>query len=235
MVSTRLTKKLATEWIWSIGWPCPTRRSRPLRYASITCSYIDTANSSVTLMLSPSAIICSIAGTPSCVPGILTIRLGRSTARLRHRLLGVEGKQRADLDAYPPVHVVGLVVAWAQDVTGHADVVGREALVDRRRAVAGLGQRPDVIVVVGAAGDGLLEDRRVGRDADDGVVVDQLLQPTGGDQAPADRVEPDTLAVRMQLKERVFRHDSPPRMIANDNLSAYPDGRLARGDQAVVQ
>ena len=45
----------------------------------MTFSYCDTLNSSVTLTLMPSYSACSIAGRPSSVPGILIIRLGRST------------------------------------------------------------------------------------------------------------------------------------------------------------
>ena len=48
-------------------------------YASATFSYAATENSSVTLTLIPSYNACSIAGTPSGVPGILIITFGRST------------------------------------------------------------------------------------------------------------------------------------------------------------
>jgi hypothetical protein len=47
--------------------------------ASATFTYDSTENSSVTLMLMPSEMHCSIAGTPAVVPGILIITFGRST------------------------------------------------------------------------------------------------------------------------------------------------------------
>ncbi len=73
----RLTKKLATERILSIGRFFSTRRSSPRRYASITCPYTSFENSSVMLMLIPFAVDSSIAGKPSGVAGIFTITLGR--------------------------------------------------------------------------------------------------------------------------------------------------------------
>ena len=78
-MSTRLTKKLATEWRLSSGSRAATRRSSPAQYASITRWYISTANSRVMFTLIPSAISCSIAGIPSFVPGTFTITFGRST------------------------------------------------------------------------------------------------------------------------------------------------------------
>jgi hypothetical protein len=77
-VSTRETKKLATE-LTSSGNPSFCRRSSALMYASATFSYAATENSSVTFTLIPSYSACSMAGTPSGVPGILIITLARST------------------------------------------------------------------------------------------------------------------------------------------------------------
>ena len=70
-VSTRETKKLATEWTSAIGWCAARRRSRPRMYAMWIASYWASEKSSVTLTLIPAAIVSSIAGTPSAVPGIL--------------------------------------------------------------------------------------------------------------------------------------------------------------------
>ena len=83
-MSTRETKKLATEWTSSAS-PASLRRSMPRMYASAIAVYASTEKSSVTLTLIPSAIACSIAGTPSSVPGILTNRFGRSTRFQRSR------------------------------------------------------------------------------------------------------------------------------------------------------
>ena len=72
---------------------------------------------------------------------------------------------------------------------------------------AGVGiQRPvERGVVVGAAGDRLVEDSRVARDTAQTVVVDQSLQSTARDQAAADVVQPDELATFIQSEEWVHR------------------------------
>ena len=46
-------------------------------YASWMSSYFESEKSSVTLTLIPAAIVSSIAGTPSAVPGILMKMFGR--------------------------------------------------------------------------------------------------------------------------------------------------------------
>ncbi len=84
-LSTRLTKKLATERSRSTGSRAWTRRSSPAKNASMTRRYISTENSSVTFTFTPSAINCSIAGNPSTVPGTFTMTLGRSTRAQRRR------------------------------------------------------------------------------------------------------------------------------------------------------
>jgi hypothetical protein len=79
ITSTRLTKKLATDAIRSIGFPSATRRSSARMYAQATASYASIANRRVTLTLIPSESSFSIAGTPGGKPGTLIIRFGRST------------------------------------------------------------------------------------------------------------------------------------------------------------
>ncbi len=64
----------------------------------------------------------------------------------------------------------------------------------RRRAgmrVVELGQG---FVIGGAVAHRLLEDRRVGGDAGQAVLVDQLLQAAFGEELAVDEVEPDGLA-----------------------------------------
>jgi len=78
-LSTRLTKKLATEWMAEMSFPAFTRSSSPRMYASITLAYASIANSRVMLTLMPAAIVRSTALAPSTVPGILIITFGRLT------------------------------------------------------------------------------------------------------------------------------------------------------------
>src|SRR4051812_39220428 len=63
----------------STGSPLDTRRSSPDMYASITCSYRWSENSSVTFTFTPRAVSSSMAGSPASVAGTLIITLGRSS------------------------------------------------------------------------------------------------------------------------------------------------------------
>ena len=81
----RLTKKLATEAMRSIGSPLATRASSAAMCSSATCRYASCENKRVTLMLIPSSSSWRIAGVPALVPGTLTIRLGSPTAFHRRR------------------------------------------------------------------------------------------------------------------------------------------------------
>ena len=58
---------------------------------------------------------------------------------------------------------------------------------------------PELLVVPVAPGQGLLEDRRVGRDPDDGVLVDHSLQLAGLEPLARERVDPDALTVFGEL------------------------------------
>ena len=90
-------------------------------------------------MLRPSAIICWIAGTPSSVAGIFTIRFGRLTRSCSSRAaadgaLGVVGQAGCDLDADEAVEPVGRVVHGLEDVERAVDVLQhhRPVVVDDR-------------------------------------------------------------------------------------------------------
>ena len=79
-VSTRLTKKDATEASVEMSRPAAAACSRPAMNASMTWPYRSREKISVTLTLMPSARAAVIAGRPSRVAGILMNRLGRSTS-----------------------------------------------------------------------------------------------------------------------------------------------------------
>jgi hypothetical protein len=57
----------------------------------------------------------------------------------------------------------------------------------------------ELVLVVGGAGDGLLEDRRIGRHAAQSVLVEEPSQLATGDEASPDVVEPHRLAVALQI------------------------------------
>ena len=80
VLSTRDTKKLATDVRPSSEPPAATRSSRPARYASTTSSYCSSEKINVTLTLTPLAVSARIAGMPSGVAGTLIMTLGRPTS-----------------------------------------------------------------------------------------------------------------------------------------------------------
>ena len=115
------------------------------------------------MTLIPFATVALIAGSPASVPGILIITLGaldRSPQALgvRDRPFGIVRQVRGDLQADVAVHPVQALVDGPQDVCGVADVPPGEGLEDLRRGHPGPGRLAQQVVVVRAAGDGLLED-----------------------------------------------------------------------------
>ena len=89
----------------------------------------------------------------------------------------------------------------AQQIAGGLDVLHREREEDLRRVVRRRGDLPQLRVVPVALGEGLLEDRRVRRDADDGVLLHHALELTGLEHLARERVEPDADAVLGQLMQ----------------------------------
>jgi hypothetical protein len=105
-------------------------------------------------------------------------------AGLRDRPLGLVREPGIDLDGHPAVHAVGRLVHRAQHVAGPPHVVRRDVA---RRPVHGDAAQRQVVhlrVVQLALGDRLLEDRRIGRDADDEQVADQGRQAVAGQSLP---------------------------------------------------
>jgi hypothetical protein len=121
------------------------------------------------------------------------IQCGEETPRLTHRALRIVGQRGADLQADVAVSAAGLLVDRAQQVGGLPDVFEDQRLVDLHHRLACVYQAVQVLVVVGAAGDGLFEDRRVRGDASQ-PLVDQGLQVARGDERATDVVNPYRLA-----------------------------------------
>ena len=126
-------------------------------------------------MLRPSAIIAWIGATPSAVPGIFTYRFGSSIACVQRTggRLGagrVAGQLRSDLDRHVAVDAVAAVVHGSQEREGALDVGGDEVPVRVGDGRAAADEVAELLVVVGAGADRLLEDRRVRREAPDAAV-----------------------------------------------------------------
>jgi hypothetical protein len=126
-------------------------------------------------------------------------RLGDRRGRV-HREIG------RDLEADEAVAAAGRLVHRPQHVGGAADVFEREAFVERHdAAVAGALGLLERGVVVAAAGDRLLEDRRVRRHAGKPVALDQPREIALGNEAPRKKVEPKGLAVLVQRAQGIDR------------------------------
>ena len=127
-----------------------------------------------------------MAGAPSVVAGILMNRFSRSTSfhssLAEASVASVSMRQvGGDLDGDAPVDAVGGVVDRLEDVAGVAYVGGGER-EDRLVDVGALGgELAHLLVVPLALGQRGGEDRRVGGDPDDVVLVDEVGEVAGLD------------------------------------------------------
>ena len=100
-------------------------------------------------------------------------------------------------------------------IGGHSDVVDAKLFINRGGLDAGVGieQLLQLVIVIGALIDSLLEYGRVACEARDAVVINQAPQVPGRDHFPADVVHPNRLAVLLQLFQWIhrfpFRHIIP--------------------------
>jgi hypothetical protein len=99
---------------------------------------------------------------------------------LGDRRLGVGGEGRFDLDRDVTVMGFGLLPDGPEEITGSGDVAQSEAEEDALDVVLGAGG--DLFVVGVPVRERLLEDARVGGDADDGVLIDGPRERAGFDQ-----------------------------------------------------
>ena len=110
--------------------------------------------------------------------------------RLQDRLVGVMGEARIDLDRYPAVDAVGLLVLLGQHVAGVADVVGGHGADRGVHVGAAFGEFFHLPVVGGALRQCRLKNAGVGGDAHDALGVDQLLQIAGLQSVAGQVVKP---------------------------------------------
>ena len=118
---------------------------------------------------------------------------------------GVERQLGRQLEGHVAVLPLGLLVHAAQDVGSVADVLERQAEEDLARIVRVLERALEALVVALGVPHGLLEDRGVGSDAADAIVLDETLQDPILEQPAVDVVDPDGLAERLDLSQPV-RH-----------------------------
>ncbi len=121
---------------------------------------------------------------------------------LGDRRFGIHCQVGRDFQADISVLALRSIVDGAQRVRRMADVLDREVLIERHDTVValifdGLQRR----IVIRAASDRLFEDRRVGRDACQPILLDKRFETAFGDEASREEVEPDCLSAIMQVLE----------------------------------
>ena len=98
------------------------------------------------------------------------------------------------------VRALGGIVDGTKEVGCVADVANRQRLVQRHRfEVTAPFDFLQGVKVIGAAGDRLFEDRRIGGDAAQPVLRDQAAELTAREQAAPQIIQPDRLTKPLQV------------------------------------
>src|SRR5262249_42263908 len=121
--------------------------------------------------------------------------------RLIERRVAVVGETGIDLDRDEAVDSGSRLPGRPEEVAGSLDVLDRKSEEDLLRIALAGGDLLQLRVVPATLGQCLLEDGRVRRDADDGVVVGHPLELTCLEQLARQRVEPDADALFRKLMQ----------------------------------
>ncbi len=129
--------------------------------------------------------------------------------RIGDAALGAVRRFGRHLQADEAVRAPGAIVDGSQDVGGPLDVGDGQAHEDVLGVVDARGEQlADLVVVLAALRDRLLEDGGIAGHPGDVVLGDQALELAAGQQVAADVVEPDRLALVAELLHRVRRGHS---------------------------
>ena len=164
---------------------------------------------------------------------VVALGLGVQRGRLLDRRLGVVGDQRRDLERAEAVDAGGALVDRGEEVGGVAQVGDRQLEEDplgRSGADPLLGngagaELGDLLVVGVAAGDRLVEDRRVRGQAGDRELVDVAGERAVAQHRAGDVVEPEALAQLVQFRGRL--HGSPSSVAFRYQLRMASTSRAA--------
>ncbi len=140
---------------------------------------------------------------------VLALDLLVEPDRLVERRVAVVREPRVDLERDEAVDPARPLPDRRHQVAGVADVLLRERDEDLRRVIGLARHRAELLVVPRALGEGLLEDRRVGRDPDHGVLVHQTGELARLEHLPRERVDPHAHTVRAQLVQSRCGHSVP--------------------------
>ena len=119
----------------------------------------------------------------------------RQQLRLLERRVALVGEIGIDLDRDEAVDALGPVPDRSEDVACALDVLDRECEEHLLRVVRTLELGTELRVVPLPGRECLLEDGRIRRHADDGVLVDEPLQLSRLEHLPRERVDPHAHAV----------------------------------------
>ena len=108
---------------------------------------------------------------------------------------------RVNLERHPPVDPRRALPDRAHQIASATDVVHREREEDLGRVVGPRRELAQLGVVEVAIGECFLEDRRVGRHADDRVVGHETGEHSGMKHLSREGVDPDANACATQLRE----------------------------------
>jgi hypothetical protein len=152
------------------------------------------------------------AGRESCRgAGDLDQQIGTSDGRpepprLLQRPGRIVGQVGRDLQADVAIPSLGLLVDRPEQIRGLRDVLDGELLVEGFPIeIPLLLRRLQRRIVIGAAGDRLRKNGRVGGHPTQPILPDQGLKCAGSEQTAADVVEPDALAVPLEFQQGI-RH-----------------------------
>ena len=96
------------------------------------------------------------------------------TPRLLDRCRGIHGEIGRHFEADEAVAALGFLVERAQHVGGGGNIRGGDPFIDRAERGLALADEPRDVGIVGRAlADRLLEDRRIGGDAGEAILLDQ--------------------------------------------------------------
>ena len=123
----------------------------------------------------------------------------RQTLGLFNGFLGLIAQLRTDLEAGIAIQSAGRIIDGAQHVGSRANVFDHQRLINFINAGAAIGELAQFFRVIGAAADGLLEDRGIRSQAAESIFADHTFQFAAGKQAAAHLVVPDALPQFAQL------------------------------------
>ena len=154
--------------------------------------------------------------------------LGRFSAAHNRRAsssrpFGVVRQVGIDLQADISIFAVRPVVERPELVGGALHVALAEGFVDGLGTFALKRHGPNVLVVIVAVRNRLLEDGWIRGHPPQSILLDQAPEPAAGDQIPPDVVQPDGLAERSQLFQRIVFHVPVSLFSSSNTCCANPD------------